>query len=676
MTLHPIDWLVLTVPMLVICSIAWRTRRHVKGVVDFLAAGRCAGRYLVCISVGEASMGAISVVALFEMTYKAGFTMTWWQTLTTPVPLLVALTGFVCYRYRETRALTLAQFMEMRYSRRFRVFMGVLAFAAGVINYGIFPAVGARFFVYYCGFPQQITVAGASVPTFALVMLLTVGSSLVFVLLGGQLTAMVADCLEGIISNVMYLLVIGALLYMFSWTQVSQTLITQAPPGQSLLNPLDTADANDFNVWFVLIGAFAMVYSAMAWQGSQGFNSSASTPHEAKMGKILGVWRNLARLVMIGVPAICAYTFLHNPSYADLAEPVKQTLSAIENSKIREQMTVPVALSHLLPIGFKGMFASIVLFALIATDSASMHSWGSIFIQDCVLPFRKVPLSPSQHIRLLRWSITGVAIFAFLFSFLFRQTDYILMFFAVTGAIFLGGAGSVIIGGLYWKRGTTAGAWVGMIVGSSLAVSGIVLKQILPEVAPNGQYMYGLAMVSAIVAYLFVSLLSYRQPFNLDRMLHRGRYSIAEDGTPLPSVAKPPRTLAGLLGIDAQFSFGDKLQSILLFSWTIFWFALVLIFTMWNLLSPWPMHWWAKYWQIAGIYIPLSIFLMTTVWFTWGGVRDLRRLFTRLKTARRDIDDDGSVSHDLDAAEPGFELAGQEQALQSDTTLIASRATE
>ena len=69
--------------------------------------------------------------------------------------------------------------------------------------------------------------------------------------------------------------------------------------------------------------------------------------------------------------------------------------------------------------------------------------------------FRKTPLNQQQHFRLLRWSIVFIAVFAYLFGVLFPPTKYILMFFAVTGAIFLGGAGSVIIGGFYWKKGTT-----------------------------------------------------------------------------------------------------------------------------------------------------------------------------------------------------------------------------
>jgi solute:Na+ symporter, SSS family len=51
--------------------------------------------------------------------------------------------------------MTMAQYFEMRYSLRLRVFMGMLAFIAGVINYGIFPIVSARFFIYFLGLPTH-----------------------------------------------------------------------------------------------------------------------------------------------------------------------------------------------------------------------------------------------------------------------------------------------------------------------------------------------------------------------------------------------------------------------------------------------------------------------------------------------------------------------------------------
>src|SRR5580700_9016810 len=109
-----IDWAIMGVPMMVVCFIAYKTHKYMKGVSDFLSAGRVAGRYLVCTATGMAGMGVGSVLGAFEHRTVAGFSALWWQMLGFPVGVIMSLTGFVIYRYRETRALTLAQFFEMR----------------------------------------------------------------------------------------------------------------------------------------------------------------------------------------------------------------------------------------------------------------------------------------------------------------------------------------------------------------------------------------------------------------------------------------------------------------------------------------------------------------------------------------------------------------------------------
>ena len=76
------------------------------------------------------------------------------------------------------------------------------------------------------------------------------------------------------------------------------------------------------------------------------------------------------------------------------------------------------------------------------------------------------------------------------------------------------GAGSCIVGGLYWRRGTAAGAWASMIVGSLLAVAGIVVQQLDPAFPLNGQILGLIATGAAIVSYVGVSLLTCRRPSN------------------------------------------------------------------------------------------------------------------------------------------------------------------
>jgi SSS family solute:Na+ symporter len=290
-----------------------------------------------------------------------------------------------------------------------------------------------------------------------------------------------------------------------------------------------------------------------------------------------------------------------------------------------------------------------------------LHSWGSIFAQDVVLPFRKKPLSRRAHFLLLRLSIVFIAVFSYFFGLLFPSPRYILMFFALTGAIFLGGSGAVIIGGFYWRKGTTPGAYAGMITGSIIAIIGILLdnkefwRQVvpkflqlihLPQVAANlpsecpvnGQWIYLFSMIAAIAVYVVVSLLTCREDFNLDRVLHRGKWAVKEyDFVAAPTaVAREKRSwLEAMLGIDQHFSRWDRFQTYVIFGWTMFWFVVFVLFSAWNLVHKWPTAWWATYWHIVGIWFPLAVGVITTVWFTIGGLHDLRILFRRLDEAQK-----------------------------------------
>jgi len=133
-----------------------------------------------------------------------------------------------------------------------------------------------------------------------------------------------------------------------------------------------------------------------AWQGDSGFNSSARSPHEQKMGAMLGAWRGIPLALMMMVAPIAAFAVLHLPQYAHIAAKVNATLSTIDSRAIRGQMQVPITLAHLLPVGVKGLMATMIVFFSFTCHDTYMHSWGSIFIQDVIMPFRKKPLSPKE----------------------------------------------------------------------------------------------------------------------------------------------------------------------------------------------------------------------------------------------------------------------------------------
>ena len=655
--MHWIDWLMLAIPVAIVVITGLYAQRYMKSVAHFMSGGRLAGRYLLAVARGEMFAGAVVFVAYFEIVAKAGFTFTWWRLLEAPVIIVIAATGFVIWRFRETRAMTLAQFFELRYSKRFRVFTGTLAVVAGVFNFGIIPAIGARFFVYFLNLPSAVDLGFASVPTYVVLMAIFLGVSLFITLSGGLITELVTDCVEGIISQIFYLGIIVALLLTFSWTQITEVLANR-PTGESLLNPFDSRSIEDFNLWFVLMQILLGVYGTMAWQNNSAYNSAALTPHESRMSGVLGRWREMGRTTVIALLAVCAVTFLAHPDFAAQAQAAVDQASTIADPQARQQMSVPIALSHLLPIGIKGALCAILLLGIFGGDSTHLHSWGGIFVQDVLVPLRKKPFETKQHIRALRLAACGVALFAFMFGCVFQQMDYIMMWWKVTMGIYVGGAGAAIIGGLYWKKGTTAAAWTALLTGSLLSVGGILAQKYLPDFPLNGMQISFFSALTAIALYVVVSLLTCREDYNMDRMLHRGRYAqISEEVEAVvqTAAAKRPKFWQRAIGLDENFTRGDKWIAGGLTGWAMFWAAVMVIGSVWNLISPWSTAAWSAYWFVAGLLVPIIITFVTGIWFTWGGIRDIRDLFARLRQTATNESDDGTVIGGRNRDEIGLE---------------------
>ncbi|MBU0714954.1 MAG: hypothetical protein KJ964_06320, partial [Verrucomicrobia bacterium] len=326
--MHWIDWIIVAIPLFIVVFIGLKSQRYIKGVSDFLTAGRVAGRYVMAVANGEAGMGLISLVAIFEMYYNSGFALGFWGAIAAPIGLVMGLTGFCVYRFRETRAMTMGQFFEMRYSKSFRIFAAILQSISGVINYAIFPAVGARCLIYFCGLPLQVEILGLMFPTFGLLMAGFLGLAVFIIMLGGQITIMVTDCVQGILSYPMYVIIVIYIIYKFSWfDQIAPTLLDRAA-GKSMLNPYDIAQLRDFNLFYILIGIFSNILNRMSWAGNQGYNAAAITPHEQKMANILGSWRAGFSSMMYILLAVAAYAFLNHADFAKPAKEVRTVLAA------------------------------------------------------------------------------------------------------------------------------------------------------------------------------------------------------------------------------------------------------------------------------------------------------------------------------------------------------------
>jgi len=664
MSMHGVDWAIVAALAAGLVWAALRTRQYSRSVAAFLAADRCDGRYLISVAFGMSQLGVITLVWFFESNYEVGYASVWWPLMEGPAWIIMALSGWVVYRYRQTRAMTLAQFFEMRYSRNFRVFAGLVGWLSGIINFGIFPSVSARFFMALCGLPEDVAIGGVSIAVFPGLMLLLIGIALFFTFVGGQISVMVTDFLQGAFTSVVFVVLTVFLLGTFQWERIAPALLA-APPEKSLVHPFHLGQEGSFNPGYYLIGVVIMFYGAMAWQGgTSGYNCAARTAHEAKMAGILNNWRFRVLMLIVLVLPICVRTLEYHPDFAGQAAVLRDKLEAVDSPTLQNQLRAPFAMALIFPRGLLGLACAAVLAAHIGTHTAYLHSWGTILVQDVILPFRRRPFTPAQHLRWLKASICAVAALIFVFSLIFQHTQYIAMFCALTASVFVGGAGAVIIGGLYWKRGTTLAAWAAMLTGTTASLVGLGVKQVAPatlESLGSHRFMSGIASVGiylqaqvtgqeisffsialAITAYVSVSLLGPHASHDLDRLLQRGAYAVSSDVT--RGEARPP-TWWEKLGFSREFTGSDRLITYISVGWPLFWTAVFIAVTIYNLTVQVPDSSWLRFWH-GWTWFIVGCAVLVTAWFTIGGFRDLRDLFRLLRARRADATDDGRVGHD------------------------------
>ena len=201
------------------------------------------------------------------------------------------------------------------------------------------------------------------------------------------------------------------------WSTVTEAMAHQ-PVGESLLNPFDTAEIKGFSLWYFVVGYILIFFNtgSIGWQGSQSYNVSAKDANELRMSYVLGFLRAIMYNIMVLMLAIAAYVVMHHEDYTLISQNVYSVLDTISTNPddtIRNQATVSVVLTHIFPIGMTGLICAIMFASFVSTHDTYMHGWGSVLVQDVILPFRSKPLTPKRHLLLLRLSIVFVSIFIF-----------------------------------------------------------------------------------------------------------------------------------------------------------------------------------------------------------------------------------------------------------------------
>ena len=764
-------WLIVLVPVIGVCIAAWRCRRYVRSVSDFLVAGRCAGRY-VLLSGGM--MGGLSVVTFVgnaEVHYNTGYGMNYWNQILLPMSIVMSMFGWINYRFRETRAMSSGQFLEMRYSRGVRRLAAVLRGTADALANCIGPAVAVRFLVYLLGIPHRFEAFGRTFQTFPFMLAGCICIAVFFILCGGRISLLVTDAVQGLVAYPIFVIMCVYIFTEFSWTNEISAVMADRVPHESFMNPYDISELRDFNLFALVVTVFHRIFGG-AWVGN-GYGTVARSPHEQKMAGITGNFGTgfSALLPILFVLALLAV--MNHKNFADDAHAFLQELSvrvsdeltadsgiaaavgerlaelpvqrheigvdpplsrasnldtpyldAVRQTYLEKipdpdaanklyqgyrttymQQMLPMVIRNFFPRWLTALLVMLCILLVVSTDDTRIFDSTNTWIQDFVLPFFKKPPSQKNHLLLFKSGVVLMGVIFWCGSYFLAQMDYINMFVSIACSIWIAGAGVVVTGGLYWRRGTSAGAYSALAAGGLIALAGSLVQrnwqtgvcpwlvahgldsgvrhflasvphwlhvhpwidwEVSDELWPvkfpiNSTEIGFIADLVAYFLYFTVSLATCREPFNLERMLHRGKWSGADEKKNI-HVKLTWKTLVNhFVSITPEYSRGDKIITWFVFVYTVFYkflFAFVGAY-MASKAFHWGVREWSGYFFVVTLAVPFVLGIGTTVWFTIGSILDIRRLFIDLEKRKRDALDNGMVEGHVSLADKAA-FAGKE----------------
>ena len=475
----------------------WAAKR-VKSSEDWFVGGREMGPWITALAHGSSSVGGGMYIAGPQYGWEAGASSLWAAPGDVFGPLLNF--GIIARRMRryteKTKSLTIPDFFGHRYySQGVKLLSVIIMLVAMVISLIVeYLAIGV---LLSC-------ITGWS---FEMSMLVGCVVVLIYTGAGGYLAVAYTDFVQSILMLIgLAVLIPVCISAAGGFSGITQSLYA--------INPgLPTLWGEDFYLKGapLMIAGIALVY----------FVGYMGQPHLVIKTVAIKDEKSIRLVPLIG--GIFGFFLSFGVYILGMAgRVIFPDASALPGGSAEYIMPV-LALTKLSPI-MAGFLLACAFSAIMSTASALLLVIGSGAGSDLYHGFINPKASEKQVMRVTQVStyvlglISAVLCFAPIFQVGIYQVTWIA--WSVLSPAFI----PLIIGGLYWKRGTKEGAYASLIVGS---VTGFAWYYLLQE--STNIHTFFAAIVLATVAYVVVSLLTKEPPKEIEDMVdYAKRFEDAE----------------------------------------------------------------------------------------------------------------------------------------------------
>lgn len=464
-----LDWVIVAVYLSGSVAIGVVMNRYIHDVTHYMVGGRGSGTALNVATYIGTGLGLVTLMYASIDALAHGFAYVTLALIGAVVGAFLGGTGFVIRQLRSLDLLTIPEYFERRFSRRTRVVGGIICALAGILNMGLFPKMGATFITYVTdlGAGSDDQAQMVNMVTSLLIILV-----LIYTVLGGMVSVIVTDYIQFVVLSIgMGLGVYFCLTHQdMGWSNITAAMAEHR--GERMFNPVA---ANSYGWLWIGFNFLVFLAAGICWAPEA---TRALTARSEQATRRTFLFAAPGQFIRLGIPALWAVSaFCLIASNSELTAHFFPDGLNSAPDKHHAGQAMPMAMGYIVPTGLLGVLVAGLLAAFMSTHDSYFLCWASVITRDIVGPLSGKQLTDRQQITITRIGIVCIGLFLLCWGIWYDMPSSVWQYMAVTGTIYLSGASVALVGGIYWRRASSAGA-LAALLGGLAAVTLLLNEQL------------------------------------------------------------------------------------------------------------------------------------------------------------------------------------------------------
>ena len=466
---------------------------------EYFLAGKSLKWPVIGLALFATNISTVHLVSLAEEGYTNGLAygnFEWMAPFT-----LIILALFFAPFYIRSNVTTLPDFLEKRYSRASRDWLSVLSIVSAVfIHIGFSLYAGAVVLEGLFGLDKTVSIV------------LIAGLTGLYTIVGGLMAVVVTESVQTII------LLIGAIILTAiaytkagGWAGIAENVEAVK---LTVLRP--HGDASGLPWYSVFLGY--PIIGIWYWCTDQTIVQrvlGAKDDKHARVGPLFAGFIKILPVFIFVLPGLIGLALINQGAMPPL--PLTETGTA------DAAMTYSHLITHLLPIGLRGLVAAALMAALMSTVSGALNSMATLFTYD--LYQRRMPHTSEKRLVLIGRVVTFAGmVLAVLWSPLCGRFPTV--FQGINAAIsYLAPPITVVfLAGVFWKKASSRASFITLVSGSILGFGLFILDftnalQSFKDSHPSWGFLNFMVIgfILAVICAIILTVMSHVFPERLTR---------------------------------------------------------------------------------------------------------------------------------------------------------------